>query len=706
VHALATILALTAALAAPVLPGPQGPGLPGDEGPLDNDCFLPTERTAEEHLARGDQIFAKLTGSENWAADPERAWIEVFESWRAALVESVNGAAVAPRPVGGSADEISPWPDTDGTAERRTEGVEWAVERRLAALAPEIRAKWTERFEPLALEALEAAGNAEPRLAEVERLHPATAAAALAALRLFDLSFEAARPAIGRSWLERCKRHLEQIGAAESGSWPARLAARELALEDWPPYMQGPARAGEPWQSASDLRPLGSSAIAGGRRRGALTPPAPGVGVQPGLCFLEDGTAVIQAPERVVLLESQEGQRVGQFSPAALVEPAGWATDNHPPPATDPPGWPLLPATDGRSIVLVQGHAAGLQRNVLMCVDMEERPEPMSDSSGLRLPRLRWALMHNRRFDGTGTPVISGLGLESPEFQPGPVIVGSQVLVQVRERAEDASLDRMVRRLATATEIRSWVVSLDLGTGRVRWKRFLAKGVPISRSMGRFGSVASPAVSSAQPLGAAGGWLFAGTHIGAGSLLDVADGRLAFTFKNRRRKEDERGWSGTRPVIDRTGEVLLFAPADGDHAYWLRTGKGPGARGPLAFPPRAKGEAVALIGGGAEHALVLSRAGRERTLSDWNARTGGRIDAPYLGPRERFTGHGLASPERVLFATERGLYLLDRQLELFLLDHAPLQIQGDPGPAGGSVFARGDRVYVLGSRTVWIFAAS
>jgi hypothetical protein len=466
-----------------------------------------------------------------------------------------------------------------------------------------------------------------------------------------------------------------------------------------------PDPSNEVWRGANDLRPLSSSAIAERvrLRAGATEPPAPGVGVRPGLCFLADGTAAVQTAERVVLIEPERGRQVGQFAPAVLVEGARWATADVAARLTEPPGWPLLPATDGSALVLVQGRATGLQRNVLMCVDIEESPEPLAESAGLRLPALRWALMRDRRYDGSGVPVISGLGIESPEFQPGPLVVGSQVIVQVRERPEDATPDQSTSHLATAGEIRSWVVAFDLATGEVRWKRFLAKGVPVARGQGRFG-LRSFAISSAQAPALAGRWVFAGTHIGAGALLDVADGRLAWNLKNRRRAEDEPGWSGARPVVDAQGDALLWAPADGDHAYWLRAGPGPD--GPLLLPPRAKDEAVALIGGDAERALVLTRAGRERTLSEWNARTGGRLDAPYLGPGEHFTGHGLASERRVLFATGRGLYLLDRELELFLLDHAPLPVQGDPGPAGGSVYARGDRVWVLGPRTVWMFAAS
>ncbi len=65
----------------------------------------------------------------------------------------------------------------------------------------------------------------------------------------------------------------------------------------------------------------------------------------------------------------------------------------------------------------------------------------------------------------------------------------------------------------------------------------------------------------------------------------------------------------------------------------------------------------------------------------------------------------MASATRALFASSRGLYLLDRSRELYLLDYAPLvpPLEG-LAPSGGSVRAEGGFVCVLGPATLWIFA--
>jgi hypothetical protein len=96
--------------------------------------------------------------------------------------------------------------------------------------------------------------------------------------------------------------------------------------------------------------------------------------------------------------------------------------------------------------------------------------------------------------------------------------------------------------------------------------------------------------------------------------------------------------------------------------------------------------------------------GAGRAAAAWDAVSGGLALAPALGPKERFAGEGLVSPTRALFASDRGLYLLDRTRDLYLLDYAPLvpPLQGLP-PAGGTVRARGEWICVLGTATLWVF---
>jgi len=682
-------------------------GGPGGEGPLDNDSFLPTSQEAEADLAAGDRGLAALRASKSAGA---RARTEVFEAWHDALAACENGASVVPRPLGSDADARSPWPDPDGTADRRTEGVECAVLRRLAALGDEERAAWTARFASLARDELAAAGGDPRRLAEVERRHPVTAAAAEAALGLGDRALEAGRLAIARTWFERARRHLD-LGALASEPRPGLAEGLRRRLEAIAALAPAAPEPGA-WARARDLEPRFQVALADPARTPAL-PPRPGMGVRPGMTFMDGGLAVVQAPERVFLFDGDGGRRVADFQPNRLLGDR-WTTAPLTAQRSEPPGWPLLPATDGEHLVLVQGRLEGRLANVLLCTTIERPPAlptaegggtvaATSPPTGPWLPRLSWALWEGLRMDGSGAIHPSGLGLlPGLEFQPGPLVVGSQVICQVRERPAGEDGGDVSAPFRTEGEVRSWLVALDLVTGEVHWKRFLAKGVELARGQGRFGG-RSAGVSSAQPLARLGDRVFAGTHTGVGVLVDAADGRVLWSLKSRRRDFEDRGWSGSRPPA--AGAGLVWAPADGDHAYWLRGDADLGGRGPFRHPPRAIGEGLALFGGEPDRALVLSRAGREFTLSAWDAASGGRVDSPFLGPGESFTGEGLASPERAYFATQTGLYLVDRERDLFVLDYAPLSSEGVGTEPGGSVHAYGDRVYVVGPRMLWTFEA-
>jgi hypothetical protein len=107
--------------------------------------------------------------------------------------------------------------------------------------------------------------------------------------------------------------------------------------------------------------------------------------------------------------------------------------------------------------------------------------------------------------------------------------------------------------------------------------------------------------------------------------------------------------------------------------------------------------------------VVLAREGTERAAEVWNAANGRTYGAAKLGAGEAFAGEGLASSSRLWFATTRNLLLLDRTRELFALDSAslkPLRTQDRlPGFPGGSVFARGSTVCVLGATSLWVFEA-
>ena len=79
------------------------------------------------------------------------------------------------------------------------------------------------------------------------------------------------------------------------------------------------------------------------------------------------------------------------------------------------------------------------------------------------------------------------------------------------------------------------------------------------------------------------------------------------------------------------------------------------------------------------------------------------MDSFYLAPRESFGSGVLAGDRRALFATDRELYLVDRERELYLLDSAPL-------PAGtraahATLIGRGERLALLAGDTLLLFRA-
>jgi hypothetical protein len=731
---LLTVLALVSPLAQERASASGSPQFPGEEGPLANDSYLPVSESATRQLARGDALLLELRGVQREGAvqSADRgAWSGVFDAWRAALSESRAGDCAAPRPELGSADlakpgaaASSPWPDPDGTASRRTEGVELAVLRRLASLSPAERKLWIERFETLARERLgpataaAASFDAAPAAA-LEREFPATESAARAALVLAELALEEGRSLAAVTQCERGLRHLELAGLRSTPLGGALEQRRDLARR-WSAASGSAQRAAAPaaWQRAQSLAPLAALKLFTGgesapRREDALL----GSGLQPGLVFLEDGRALIQLPDRICVLDPALQAITDTFRMEAFLAPCNVEVRLAVAPA-EPPGWILQPATDGRSVVVVEGQNRGASPNALVCFSLE----PASPGArGVRvgevgsqpaaLPaRLRWLVHDDRTFASSGGGTLANewpadLALHGGEFQPGPLVWDTLVLAQVREgEARDGA--GTAAGQGNAFEPSCWLVALELKTGRPLWKRFLAKGSELAQDRGRFFTPQRSARDSTagQTLVALDGEVFAGTHLGAGALLSAADGRFLWTLKNRRRAAERRSWPGWS--IAPGPSSLLWAPADGDHLYWLRapddSAQSLQAASLFERLPRSIGEAEAVLGGDRDSVLVLSRSGPRRTLSRWGAESGERRDALELAPEERFSGPGLVSAERALFATDRGLYLFDRARDLLLLDYQPL---AQLVPRGGGVFARGDRVVVLGGRNLWLFAA-
>lgn len=707
-HIVAWCAALLITAVSPIVSAqtPASTSLPGAEGPLANDAWLPVSLAAEAQLAAGDQLYAelrrKLAARTTPGAADSREWSAVFEAWRAALALGHTGEGVSPRPVDArGSSQASPWPDPDGTAGRRIEGLEAAVARRFAELSPEERGLWTARFEPLAQERLDQARGDATQLARLDRELPWTRAASRAGLALADRQLEEGRPDLARAWLDRAQVHLAAAAIVDAAIQRA-LELRRAACDANAPSREPDASPRASWERANELKLLDTLPLLPGearrprRNNAARADPddQPYRGVQPGLAFLERNRAAIQLPDLLALVDLTAGTLVASQRTSDLLEPFGLA-----PPLVaadaDKCAWPLTPVTDGRAVVMVEGRSRGDRSNALVCLEPGRPDETVPF-------RLRWCLTPERLVDraGVSRPWPVGRGLAGGEFQPGPLLVGSLIVVQVRQAtATSGAGGREDPRNASGAEWQSWLVAVDLATGQPSWTVLFSKGTELTRDLGRF-APQSGSESAGQPLARVGLRVFAGTGLGTGALIDALDGRLVWALKNRRREAARRGWAGGTPPVFADPPGVLWAPTDGDFLYWLRAEPLTGGSRLFLDAPHPIAEAEALLTGDAGQAVVLSRAGAVRSASTWDAAHGGRRDAFELAPLETFTGPGLASKERALFATDRGLYLSDRDRDGWLVDYEELP---GSGPKGGTVFARGGRVAVLGHRTLWIF---
>ncbi|MDF1801164.1 MAG: hypothetical protein P1V81_18510, partial [Planctomycetota bacterium] len=319
--------------------------------------------------------------------------------------------------------------------------------------------------------------------------------------------------------------------------------------------------------------------------------------------------------------------------------------------------------------------------------DASDRAEPRWILSGSRL----WS-----RGEYLDHPLLEDL--EGAEFQPGPAAWGDRLLVSAR------TLDG---------ELRHHLLALDLATGEPLWSRLVAKGSEVSDQRGgRFSQGGFP-LGAAPPLELVEGAVFVGTHLGVGALYDAVDGRLLWAFKNRRRAPGEPGWSGLRPLTsgphDGQAPSIAWAPADSDFLYQLVAGPVTAAgleagSHPQVAAPLAVGEATDLVASDGATLLCFARAGAERCLTEIDPVRGTRSDSVYLRRGEVFVDLPAVGKQRVVAATNRGLFLFDRADELRLLDQLPLPFGRGPRAPGGHVASLGDRLLVLGPGTLWVLA--
>lgn len=668
----------------------------GREGPLQNDALVAGSIEVARLLAGGDAALGRLSAAalagQARPSDAERlALVAATDGWTQALAAAAPGEPV-PLDLGAwlPADGFR-WPDPEGSAGRRWEALEYALLRRLLLGPPALRELWRERQGPAALESLALAGERAAGLARVEHLHPGTSGASLAALRLFELDLERGLPELGRSWLERARLHAQVCGDAEL---LAAVARRESFLAAQAPAARPPA----PWESASRLRAAGPAHV--------LPPPEASSQrswpASPSLAFLSAGRVALVLPDVVWVVDP--GGRSRGFEPGVFVESLGIAP---PPPIGGPDSsWLLAPATDGERLFLAVGRAGGRATAETGAAGRSNMLACLLPPAGVGLPELVWALGPEEHVapGAPRVPLAEVLGPGMWEFQPGPLLLGATLVVQARQWLLEQRGERL--EVASPSEARLWVLALDAATGGLRWKRFLGRGTEVVSELGSRLRRQGLVRTAAQPLAAQDGRVLAGTNLGLALLLDLCDGRLVWSFANRRHDPGAPGWRCLRPpplVEGREGEpgLAIWAPSDSDHAYWLRLAPDLDGRGLLAHPPHPQGEAEEVVGGGREELLVLSRSGARRTLASHAAQSGRRVDSFYLGRGESFVPGALLSARRALFASSRGLFLLDRERELYLLAELPLALEL-AGPPGG-LFADERAVWLLADRKLWRF---
>ncbi len=673
---------------APVLPR-------GSEGPLANNAFLPVvageDRIAAE-LRAGDEALerARREATAGNERDAERRRVEAFEAWRETLAASDAFASI--------------WSDGDG-ARRLTTGLFHALAGRLARLTDEERAQWSTRFFAPSQAALARARASidTAALARVAWEFPGTDAAVTATVLLADLDAERGRRASALAWLERASDAVE-LQSRDASTARAAIDARRDALRA--ATNAGPAP--EAWRTATELSAASGPieipnelALFSNRRARPLDPSE---GARPGLVFYRSGPGgrvAVQTWDRVLLYSvaaDSKLEAVGRFDPPALLS---FDIEFDPFESMRAPGWPFLPLADDGDLILVHGRSSHGRGNALLRV----RP---ADGRGLSLvsgaapsATLEWAVVGAMlvRPNAPATAIPELADLVDLEYQPGPVLSGDHVVAQAREEGG---------------ETRAWLVAFDRATGAFAWKLLIATGSDLVPDLGR-GSAGAPRLS-AEPLAARDGLVFAGTNLGIGALVESLDGRPVWSVRTRRRAVDDAGWLPSRPLFG--AEAVLWGPFDSDRLYALRptpvdataSGTSAAPRLPIfAGPVRSRGESTALVSGpraagDALTAVVQGRSGRERTVSVRGAPGSARLDALYLGPDEDFRGRGLASDERVLCSTNRGVYLFDRTRDLYLADYAALA-GADPKTSGGDVYADASTVIVLGRDGLWSFRA-
>lgn len=353
-----------------------------------------------------------------------------------------------------------------------------AVGLRLDAWPAEARALWRERAGLPATARLAAAGADESALAEVGRLHPRTAAAAQAALRLADLCAERGDLPQARGWLERAAAH-----GAEEGALRARSGLLSKTFDT--------GAAAPAWRATLVL-----AAESGG----AQHQDAGGVAPADGLLCAQHGDMLLVARRAADGAWSVRTRALGEHVADALDEaalPAGGVRSAR--------GLAAC-AGDERRLVCAVGRARGAHGNALVALEL--------DAGGGARAAWRALPQGVRRLSGELDSWPAELAGAILEHGGAPQVAGGLVLDLVRAWRGGA---------VDETRTETWLCAFDLADGRLRAARKLGEGA-VERAAGRGANDVQPldAAPAPPPLFLGTRWL---VPLGTGELLglDVCD---------------------------------------------------------------------------------------------------------------------------------------------------------------------------------------
>ncbi|MDF1838336.1 MAG: hypothetical protein P1V35_10735 [Planctomycetota bacterium] len=652
---------------------------PTTEGPLRNDTFVPTDKDSQALLLRGDKDLQKARSESS-----PTLLAAALDAWQSALTQDNPTVWVQGKDPAGIAQEL--WGQERLDLDRMLYGVQAAIAHRLQQLDPGERKTWTERFSPLAEEALHRNPFDPAHLRRIEHRFPLTQSAAVAGLRLADIELERDHPKRAQTWLDRAAWHLG--GTLGDDTWDTHLKARGWRAAQ-PASQPTPA-------NIADLKTVRAVRLEArpGRPPHGETPTL-GLGLMPGLAPMDDGSIVVQTPRAVLHLS--EDFLVGRDGAAQAQGLTNFTQEGPLRPLTpgSSGGWPLTPVTRGtRAYLVVDRARSGAVRYGL--------PIPSRSNHLLALQsglEGQFSLLWKRSTDGVSN---SKGQLQTPvdlqgawEFQPGLLLVDNLLICVARAIPEPESQEEGQGGSGTGEAILN-LVAMDANDGSLVYSVPFAKASDLVLRDESSVSQGIPTVCMPPSYDPRTGQILVASHHGLITTFDATDGRPRWSFRTRRRNPRDRGWPGSRPAPIHDS-IARVAPFDGDFLYRMNLDRA--ALSPLLSNPTPIGQRLDLVHADATGTAFLGRRGRHETF--WfEPAEGAPQYSIFLGRQEHLTGTVSRTQSAWLFASTQGLYVLDPTRQWALSHHFPLEDMS--AGVGGDVYTIGERVFVLGEDTLWV----